>query len=144
MKVCVSAVAGGLDAQVDPRFGRCPYFLIVDSETMKFEAVPNTASRSMSGAGIHDLERALQLLNHFNVPPFVCINMYDINRKNAERIIEFCEKNKVEVAGEIPFVPNVTEAMVAGKTIIEYSPKNIVSQKVETVWKTVLSALNEE
>jgi len=52
MKVCVSAVAGGLDAQVDPRFGRCPYFLIVDSLTMEFEAVPNTASGSMSGAGI--------------------------------------------------------------------------------------------
>jgi MinD superfamily P-loop ATPase len=95
-------------------------------------------------SGIHDLERALQLLNHFNVPPFVCINMYDINRKNAERIVKFCEKNKVEVSGEIPFDPNVTEAMVAGKTIIEYSHKNIVSQKIETVWKTVLSALNEE
>jgi len=52
MKVCVSAVAGGLDAQVDPRFGRCPYFLIVDSLTMEFEAVPNIASGSMSGAGI--------------------------------------------------------------------------------------------
>jgi len=95
-------------------------------------------------SGIHDLERALQLLNHFNVPPFVCINMYDINRKNAERIVKFCEKNKVEIAGEIPFDPNVTEAMVAGKTIIEYSPKNIVSREIETVWKTLLSALNEE
>jgi predicted Fe-Mo cluster-binding NifX family protein len=37
---------------MDPRFGRCPYFVIVDSETMEFEAVPNTASGSMSGAGI--------------------------------------------------------------------------------------------
>lgn len=44
MKVCVSAVAGGLDAQVDLRFGRCLYFVCVDSETMKFEGIPNTAS----------------------------------------------------------------------------------------------------
>jgi MinD superfamily P-loop ATPase len=95
-------------------------------------------------SGIHDLERALQLLNHFHVTPFVCINMYDINVNNTESIVKFCEKNKVEVAGEIPFDPNVTEAMVAGKTIIEYSPKNIVSQEIETVWKTLLSALNEE
>jgi len=57
MKVCVSAVAGGLDAQVDPRFGRCAYFVIVDSETMKFEAIPNTASRSMSGAGIQAAQK---------------------------------------------------------------------------------------
>jgi predicted Fe-Mo cluster-binding NifX family protein len=48
----VTALSGNLEAQIDPRFGRCPYFVIVDSETMEFEAVPNTASGSMSGAGI--------------------------------------------------------------------------------------------
>jgi predicted Fe-Mo cluster-binding NifX family protein len=52
MKICVTAVSGSLDAQIDPRFGRCPYFVIVDSGTMEFEAVPNIASGSMSGAGI--------------------------------------------------------------------------------------------
>ncbi len=52
MKICVSASAGSLDAQVDPRFGRCPYFVIVDSETMEFEAIPNMAAGAMGGAGI--------------------------------------------------------------------------------------------
>ena len=52
MKICVSATANSLDAPVDPRFGRCPYFLIVDSDTMQFEVVPNVASGAMGGAGI--------------------------------------------------------------------------------------------
>ena len=52
LKIAVSATSGSLDAQIDPRFGRCPYFVLVDSETMKFEAVPNIASSQMSGAGI--------------------------------------------------------------------------------------------
>ena len=52
MKICVTATADGLDAQIDPKFGRCPYFVIVDSETMEFEAIPNIASGSISGAGI--------------------------------------------------------------------------------------------
>ena len=52
MKIAVSATSESLDAQIDPRFVRCPYFVIVDSETMKFEAVPNVASGAMSGAGI--------------------------------------------------------------------------------------------
>ncbi len=52
MKICVTTAARDLDAQVDPRFGRCPYFLIIDSETMKFEAIPNTAAGVMGGAGI--------------------------------------------------------------------------------------------
>lgn len=52
MKICVSAVANSLDVQMDPRFGRCPYLVIVESETMQFEAIPNVASGAMGGAGI--------------------------------------------------------------------------------------------
>jgi len=52
MKICVSSTADSLDAPVDPRFGRCPYFIIVDSDTMQFEVIPNAASGAMGGAGI--------------------------------------------------------------------------------------------
>lgn len=52
MKVAVSATGGTLDSQVDPRFGRCQYFVIVDTETMSFEAIQNMSAGSMSGAGI--------------------------------------------------------------------------------------------
>jgi len=52
MKICVSSTADSLDALVDPRFGRCPYFIIVDLDTMQFEVVPNVASGAMGGAGI--------------------------------------------------------------------------------------------
>ena len=52
MKICVSATTKTLEAQLDPRFGRCPYFVIVDSETMQFEAIPNAASAATGGAGI--------------------------------------------------------------------------------------------
>ena len=95
-------------------------------------------------SGIHDLDRAIQLLNHFNISPLVCINKYDINRKNTEKIVKFCEKNKAEVTGKISFDPIMTEAMVAGKTVVEHSPDNIVSKEIETTWKKVLSAVNRE
>jgi predicted Fe-Mo cluster-binding NifX family protein len=52
MKICVSAASNSLDSPIDPRFGRCPYLVIVDSENMQFEAVPNMASDATSGAGI--------------------------------------------------------------------------------------------
>ena len=52
MKICVSSTANNLDAQLDPRFGRCPYLLIVDTETMQFEAIPNLAAGTSGGAGI--------------------------------------------------------------------------------------------
>ncbi|PVX25009.1 MAG: dinitrogenase iron-molybdenum cofactor biosynthesis protein [Candidatus Bathyarchaeum sp.] len=52
MKICVTSTSNNLDAQVDPRFGRCAYFLIVDSETLEFEAVANVSQDASSGAGI--------------------------------------------------------------------------------------------
>ncbi len=52
MKVCVTSSGNNLDAQLDPRFGRCSYLVMVDSETLQFEAIPNSASGATGGAGI--------------------------------------------------------------------------------------------
>jgi predicted Fe-Mo cluster-binding NifX family protein len=52
MKICVSAASGSLDANIDSRFGRCAYFVIVDSDTMEFEALLNDSLNAAHGAGI--------------------------------------------------------------------------------------------
>jgi len=52
MKIAVSASSPDLEGSVDPRFGRCSYFLIVDPETMEFEAVENPYVSASGGAGI--------------------------------------------------------------------------------------------
>jgi predicted Fe-Mo cluster-binding NifX family protein len=52
LKVAVSSTGEGLDAAVDPRFGRCSYYVIVETENMQFEAVPNASQYAPSGAGI--------------------------------------------------------------------------------------------
>ena len=52
MKIAVSATAPALDAEVDPRFGRCQYFIIVDPQSMQFEALDNSNAMASGGAGI--------------------------------------------------------------------------------------------
>ena len=53
MKIAITSKGVDLDSQVDPRFGRAPYFLVVDSETMAFEALDNSENvNAMKGAGI--------------------------------------------------------------------------------------------
>jgi len=53
MKIAVTAKGILLSDEVDPRFGRAPYILIVDTETMEFEAVNNGENvNAMKGAGI--------------------------------------------------------------------------------------------
>jgi predicted Fe-Mo cluster-binding NifX family protein len=52
MEICVTSRGDNLDSEVDPRFGRCDYFLFLDSETLEFEAVENSFSQAGGGAGI--------------------------------------------------------------------------------------------
>jgi MinD superfamily P-loop ATPase len=93
-------------------------------------------------SGIHDLERVLQLLKHFNVRPFVCVNMYDVNKDNAYRIYRFCEENGVEVVGNIPFDPVVTEAMVNGRAVVEYSSECDVTKEIAAIWNRLKAELS--
>ncbi len=52
MKICITAAGQGLDAHVDERFGRAPFFVIVDSESMQHETIRNPAMDAGQGAGI--------------------------------------------------------------------------------------------
>ncbi len=52
MKICVTSQGGSLDSQVDPRFGRCQYFILVDSDSLGFEAIENSNMNQSGGAGI--------------------------------------------------------------------------------------------
>ena len=52
MKVVVSSMGDSLEAQVSPIFGRCPWFVVVDSETMEATALENEATNASGGAGV--------------------------------------------------------------------------------------------
>jgi predicted Fe-Mo cluster-binding NifX family protein len=52
MKIAVTTSGNDLTAPVDPHFGRCPQYLVVDTETMEFEVLRNTAVGSAHGSGI--------------------------------------------------------------------------------------------
>ena len=52
MKIAVSASGRDLDAQIDPRFGRCAYFIIIETDDMSFEAFDNESIALGGGAGI--------------------------------------------------------------------------------------------
>ena len=52
MKIAVTAQTDSLDSMVDPRFGRCRFFVVVDSETMDFKSLSNESNMATGGAGI--------------------------------------------------------------------------------------------
>jgi MinD superfamily P-loop ATPase len=93
-------------------------------------------------SGIHDLERVLGVCQHFGVPALVCINKYDVNEDNTHQIERYCLSQGVEVAARIPFDNTVTEAMVAGLPVVEYS-RNGVSHQIEALWELVSKSLTK-
>jgi len=60
MKIAISSSGKDLDSQIDPRFGRCQYFIFVDPETMEFEASGNEGLMASGGAGVQAAQLIVQ------------------------------------------------------------------------------------
>jgi len=63
MKIAISSSGKTLDSPLDPRFGRCAWFLVIDPADMRYEAFDNQSAAQSSGAGI----QAAQFLADKNV-----------------------------------------------------------------------------
>ena len=87
-------------------------------------------------SGIHDLERVLGVCRHFGVPALVCINKYDINEDNARHIESYCRGQGVEIAVRVPFDNAVTEAIVRGLPVVEYT-EGVVSIEITKLWQNI-------
>jgi len=87
-------------------------------------------------SGIHDMERVLGVCQHFGVPAMVCINKYDINEENTQAIQGYCREKGVEVAAKVPFDNAVTEAMVKGISVVEYTDSK-VAREIKSLWQYI-------
>jgi MinD superfamily P-loop ATPase len=88
-------------------------------------------------SGLHDLQRAMDIVLKFNLIPRVVINKYDLNVEMTAQIETFCNKSGVEVAGKLPFDAAVVDAMVNCKTICEWMPESPVSLELIEIWNKI-------
>ncbi len=93
-------------------------------------------------SGQHDLNRVIELAEHFRIPIAVCINKYDINPTITKAIEKKAMEKNLQVAGKISYDIAVTKAQVAAKSIIEYSD-NGLKQQIVSLWESVLDMLKE-
>lgn len=91
-------------------------------------------------SGIHDLERVLGLCRHFGVRPLVCINKCDLSADNSRLIEDYCNNVGVKVAGRIPFDPDVNNAIVQGKPVVETSD-GAASREIRALWEAITTSL---
>jgi MinD superfamily P-loop ATPase len=111
----------------------CPVIASIGQATAVLIVAEPTVS------GLHDMERVGQLAKHFNIPAMVCINKYDLNLDQTQKIEELAQKADIAVVGRIPFDPTFTEAMIEAKTIFEYNHTSQAGKEVRQIWDRVLS-----
>jgi MinD superfamily P-loop ATPase len=91
-------------------------------------------------SGIHDMERVVNLAAHFKIKTLVLINKYDLNLVVTKQIEDYCFANRIQLVGKLPFDTVITEAMVEGKSLIEYSD-GAVSEEIRKIWDSVTLSL---
>jgi len=85
-------------------------------------------------SGLHDMERAMQLVGGFRIPVSVVINKYDVNPEVAEQIEQVSARAHATVLGRIPYDPQVIRSMVQRHCVVEdgYSPANMA---IRVIWE---------
>jgi MinD superfamily P-loop ATPase len=91
-------------------------------------------------SAIHDLERILEVANHFDVPAVVCINKYDINEGRAADIEKYCRERNVKIVGKLPYDTVFTDAMIREKSVVEFSDGKI-SEEIKGMWDVIKKEL---
>jgi MinD superfamily P-loop ATPase len=94
-------------------------------------------------SGVHDMERVLKLSAHFRVPAVIVINKADLNEEQARRIEVLAAENHSRVIGRIPFDREVNDALMAGKTVIEYG-RGSAGQAIREIWSRLQEALGDD
>ena len=133
MSTCRSGQIGEGDG---PPGTGCPVIASVSGADLVLVVTEPTVS------GVHDMDRVLELAAHFRVPALVVINKADINADQAARILDIAEQRGSRVIGRIPFDRAVNDALMVGKTVVQYG-ESAAAEAIRSAWSEVLAALSE-
>ena len=119
MKVAVASSGGNLDAQMDPRFGRCGYIVVVDTDTMQFEAIENPGPAMGSGAGtsaaqiVGDTGAETVVAGNLGPNAALALNAGGVTMLQASGMT-VAEAAQAAAAGELPEVADATTGAKSG------------------------------
>lgn len=93
MKVAISSSGTDKEASVDERFGRCPYFIIVDTDEMEFESMENEHTSKAHGVG----PQVVQTLSEMNIDAVITGNV----GPNAHRTLTSANIEVYKATGKV-------------------------------------------
>jgi MinD superfamily P-loop ATPase len=85
-------------------------------------------------SGNHDLARVMELAEHFKTPLLVCINKCDINPEVSRQIEQEVKRRGHSVVAHLPYDPVVTQAQMAGQSVVEYA-NGPLAEQLRGLWQ---------
>ena len=95
-------------------------------------------------SGLHDMKRAIEMVNQFNIPFGIVINKADLKSASQKQLNKYIEKAGYEILGRINFDLSIPEAMSYAEPVVDYSPESAASQAINKIYaklKHILSKL---
>ncbi len=72
------------------------------------------------------------------------INKSDLNEAMADRIEGWCAAQGSTLLGRLPFDRRVTDAMVAGRSVVEMHPDAEISKAINKIWNNLMANGKEQ
>ncbi len=93
-------------------------------------------------SGEHDLDRVAELVRHFRIPAFLCINKYDLNQEMSDKIEEKARGDGIKPVGRIRYDRSVTRAQVQKVPVVEINGST-AAEDIKKVWELLVAEISK-
>jgi len=107
----------------------CPVIASLTGASLALVVVEPTLS------GVHDMERVIELTNHFNIPTLVIINKWELNPRIAGEVERGALSAGASFAGKIGYDSSVTAAQIKGIPVVEYGGS--AARDIRKIWQII-------
>jgi len=114
----------------------CPVIASINGVDLVFVVAEPSIS------GISDMERIIKTSQIFQTEVAICINKYDVNLDNTQKIIKFCSDNNLRFIGTIPFDKDAINAVNNGLSIVDVDC--ISGSAIREIYKNLISLIYDK
>ncbi|TCS40371.1 ATP-binding protein [Reinekea marinisedimentorum] len=134
-RACAQQIQADLILVDGPPGIGCPVIASITGASDLFVITEPTLS------GMHDMQRVLELAQHFRVPAYCCVNKWDLNEQITEQIESLAMQFGAVPLGRICYDPTATRAQMQAQTLIE-AGNSPAAAEIKAIWQQLQKAIS--